>query len=72
MTILTEEERLLIIGRRVLKAMAWAYPQNSVLVANLCDHHLDHSGRLLGEVREEARSVSEPDEPATKPAKDSG
>lgn len=42
----------------MVSALAAVYPDGRVVIAKLCDEHLDPSGRLLGLVREEARRAA--------------
>lgn len=37
---------------KVVQALASIYKKHGVVVAGLCDDHLDRSGRLLGVVRD--------------------
>lgn len=48
------EERLIAMRPDIAEILGKMYKDNYVLVAELCDKHLDQSGNLLGQVRHNA------------------
>lgn len=53
------EERLIAMRPDLAVILGKMYKANYVLVAELCDDHLDRSGNLLGQVRHQAAMLGE-------------
>lgn len=52
------EERLTEMRPDLAVILAKLYKENYLLIAELCDKHLDRSGNLLGKVRHEAAMLT--------------
>ena len=46
-------------NEELVETLAKMYKENYLLIAKLCDEHIDRSGRLLGEVRYKAVMLNE-------------
>ncbi len=46
--------------KELIAALAKHYAKHYAAIGALCDETLDRSGRLLGEVRKEARAIGDP------------
>ena len=53
------EERLIEMRPALAEILGKMYQDNYVLIAELCDEHLDRSGNLLGQVRHNAAVLRE-------------